>query len=464
VRARTSVGSLLLIALLALAVAGCKSTPARPPNAICIVVDDLGYADLGAQGSHDVVTPHIDALARDGVRFTAGYVTSPQCSPSRAGLLTGRYPNRYGFEYNFMGQWDKGLDPAERTLADLLGGASYATGMVGKWHLGKTEALRPGSRGFAETLWHPNGGVHLPDPATGTLPGMFRGSEPAEVRGYSTDAFTDEAIAFIGRHRSEPFFLYLAYEAPHWPMEAKPEHLARFAHVEDLHRRAFLAMMASLDENVGRLMQALRDAGLEEHTLVAFLSDNGGATGAPRPRPDAPFEHGVNTSRNAPFRGGKRDLLEGGIRIPFLLQWKGRLPAGLVYDEPVISLDVLPTVLAAASVARPGWHVDGVDLLPFLRGERSGPPHDALFWRFDFLPTGVATPRRWAVRAGDWKLVKNAREPLALYDLRDDPAESRNLADRDPERVAALRAQWQAWNAEMKPPAWPPGDAGAHAE
>jgi arylsulfatase A-like enzyme len=464
VRVEARGATLLWIAFAALGVGACGATPARPPNAIVIVADDLGYADLGAQGSPDVVTPNIDAIARDGVRFRAGYVTSPQCSPSRAGLLTGRYPNRYGFEYNFMGQWDKGLDPAERTLANLLGNAGYATGMVGKWHLGKTEAMRPGARGFAETLWHPNGGVHLPDAATGRLPGLFRGSEPAELRGYETDVFTDEAIAFIERHRDEPFFLYLAYAAPHWPMEAKPEQLARFAHVEDLHRRAFLAMMGSLDESVGRLMQALRAANLEQQTLVIFLSDNGGATGAPRSRPDAPFEHGANASSNAPFRGGKRDLLEGGIRVPFLLQWKGHIPAGLVFDPPVSSLDVLPTVLAAADVARPAWRLDGVDLLPFLRGERSDPPHEALFWRFDFLPTGTAAPRRWAIRAGDWKLVKNAREPLALYDLRRDPAESRNLADRDPERVAALRAQWQAWNAEMKPPAWPPQGAGAPAE
>jgi arylsulfatase A-like enzyme len=454
----TRSGSLLLV-LAALTIASCESGPMRPPNAICIVVDDLGYADLGVQGSRDVVTPNIDTIARDGVRMSAGYVTSPQCSPSRAGLLTGRYPNRYGFEYNFMGYWDKGLDPAERTIAEVLSDAGYATGMVGKWHLGKTESMRPGSRGFAETLWHPNGGVYQPDPVTGALRGFFRGTEAAALRGYSTDVLTDEAIAFIERHRSAPFFLYLAYVAPHWPMEAKPEDRARFAHEEDRQRRTFLAMMASLDDIIGRLMRALRDADLEEQTLVIFLSDNGGATGPPRRLPDAPFEHGVNTSSNAPFRGDKRDLLEGGIRIPFLVQWKGHLPAGLVYDEPVISLDVLPTVLAAAGVAPPRRQIDGVDLLPHLRGEQEGAPHDALFWRFDFLPSGSAEPRRWAIRAGDWKLVKNAREPLALYDLREDPAESRNRATDDPQRVAALRAQWQEWNAELKPPAWAPHTA-----
>jgi arylsulfatase A-like enzyme len=452
--------ALLLVALVgsfagALSLGGCADATRRRPNVVLILVDDLGYADLGVQGSPDVVSPKIDSLAEQGVRFTAGYVSSPQCSPSRAGLLTGRYPNRFGFEYNFAGYWDKGLDPKERTLADYLRAAGYATGMVGKWHLGRTGRLRPGNRGFAETFWHPNGGVLLPRSDSGTLPHMFRGKDRVEVREYSTDAFTNEAIAFIERHRNEPFFLYLAYVAPHWPMEAKPTDLARFAHVEDLHRRTFLAMMASLDENVGRLLASLRELGLEEDTLVFFLSDNGGATGAPRERPDAPFEFGRNASRNDPFRGDKKDLLEGGIRVPFLVQWKGHLPAGVTYDEPVISLDVLPTVLAAARVeplsARP---IDGVNLLPFLTGDRQGAPHEALYWRFDF-PPGEDGARRWAIRRGDWKLVKNDREPLALYNLEEDPAEQLNLAARYPGRVADLKWKWNHWNAGMRPPAWP---------
>jgi arylsulfatase A-like enzyme len=452
--------ALLLVALVgtfvgALSLGGCADAPRRRPNVVLILVDDLGYADLGVQGSPDVVSPNIDSLAEHGVRFTAGYVTSPQCSPSRAGLLTGRYPNRFGFEYNFAGYWDKGLDPKEHTLADYLRTAGYATGMVGKWHLGQAERFQPGRRGFSESLWHPSGGIYFPDPATGTLPGMRRGAEPADVSGYSTDAFTDAALAFVERHRDEPFFLYLSYVAPHWPMEPKPEILERFEHVEGRHRRAFLALLASLDENVGRLLDRLRTLGLEEDTLIFFLSDNGGAGDEPGAAPDAPLTLGRNASSNAPFRGDKRDLLEGGIRIPFLLQWKRRLPAGLRYDEPVISLDVLPTALAAAGVpVDPAWHLDGVDLIPFLTGERAGPPHEALYWRFNFLPL-PGEPRRWAIRAGRWKLVRNAREPLALYDLEADPGERNDLAAREPERVAALRARWKRWNAEMRPPAWP---------
>lgn len=439
--------------------AACGETPVRPAHVVVILADDLGWADLGVHGSPDVVTPHIDSIARNGVRFHAGYVTSPQCSPSRAGLMTGRYQNRFGFEYNFPGRWDKGLEPSQQTIGDHFRAAGYATALVGKWHLGKVGPMQPGERGFGETLWHPNGGVYFPEEATGSLRGMFRGSEPAAVRGYSTDAFTDEAIGFVERHRGEPFLLIVSYVTPHTPMDAKPEHLEQFAHVPDLHRRAFLAMMASLDENVGRLLGALRSAGVEEDTLVFFLSDNGGATGAPRPSPDAPFEPGKNASRNLPFRGDKTDLLEGGIRVPFLAQWRGHLPAGVVYEEPVISLDILPTALAAAGVATPSG-LDGVDLLPFLRGERDGPPHDALYWRFDFPPAG-AEPRRWAVRAGEWKLIRNSAESLALYDLIDDPSEQRNVAPQHPERVATLRARWERWNAELRPPAWPAGSAAA---
>lgn len=446
----------LLIALAAAALlTACEAASARPPNVVVILADDLGWADLGVQGSTDVATPHIDSIASNGVRFTAGYVTSPQCSPSRAGLMTGRYQNRFGFEYNYMGHWDKGLDPSQRTIADYFRAAGYATGLIGKWHLGKIGAMRPGERGFEETLWHPNGGVYFPVEAHGTLPGMLRGSEPAAVRGYSTDAFTDEAIQFVERHRDEPFLLVVSYVAPHTPMDAKPELLERFEDVADRHRRAFLAMMASLDENVGRLLDSIRAAGIEEETLVFFLSDNGGATGAPRAGPDAAFEPGTNASLNLPFRGDKADLLEGGIRVPFLAQWKGHLPAGIVYGEPVISLDILPTALRAAGVTTPEG-LDGVDLLPFLRGARSEPPHDALYWRFDFPPSG-AEPRRWAVREGNWKLIRNSAEPLALYDLSADPSEDHNLASRHPDRVAALRARWKRWNAELRPPAWPAG-------
>ena len=387
------------------------------PNIIVILADDLGYADLGCQGSRDVETPQIDSIATNGVRCTAGYVSAPQCCPSRAGLITGRYQNRFGFEVNFPQelyvQGRVGLPLSEITIAERLKAAGYATGIVGKWHLGDTEPLRPCQRGFTEAFWHPNGGVLFPDAKTGFIHNLWRNNERVQEPGYSTDAFGREATQFIERHQREPFFLYLSFITPHWPMEAKPEHLAQFAHVPDLHRRTFLAMMASLDENVGRVLTKLRETKLEENTLVFFLSDNGGQTGPAREKPDAPFQYGVNVSLNAPCRGEKGDLLEGGIRIPFLMQWKGRIPAGTVYDQPVISLDIMSTAIGVAGVKpQPDWKLDGVNLLPFVTSEKQGVPHDALYWRFRF-PSDQPDYHRWAIRQGDWKLVRNAREPLA---------------------------------------------------
>lgn len=424
-------------------------------NIIVILADDLGYADLSCQGSTDVKSPQIDSIAANGVRFTAGYVTAPQCCPSRAGLMTGRYQNRFGFEANWSpGDKDIGLPVNEVTMADRMKAAGYVTGMVGKWHLGDAESMRPYNRGFTETFWHPNGGVLFPNKTTGYLSSIHRGAEEVQVAEYSTDAFGREAVEFIGRHQHEPFFLYLAFVAPHWPMQAKPEHLAQFAHVPDLHRRTFLAMMASLDENVGRVLAKLRETGLETNTLVFFLSDNGGPTGPSRAKTDAPFQYGINTSLNTPCRGQKGDLLEGGIRVPFLAQWKGTLPAGKIYDQPVISLDLLPTALAAANVkTKRDWKLDGTNLLPYLEGKRRGAPHDTLFWRFRFPPQQPAL-FRWAIRQGDWKLVKNGREPLALYNLANEIGEQHNLADGQPQRVRKLEAAWQKWDAELKEPLW----------
>lgn len=428
------------------------------PNIIVILADDLGYADLGCQGSLEVKTPQIDSIAASGVRFTAGYVSAPQCCPSRAGLLPGRYQNRFGFEANWPASLSGkvGLPPSERTIADHLKAAGYVTGMIGKWHLGESEPMRPYNRGFDETFWHPNGGVLFPDKKTGFLSNVFRGYDPVQVAEYSTDAFGREAVEFIERHQREPFFLYLAFVPPHWPMEAKPEHMKQYAHIPDMHRRTMLAMMASLDENVGRVLAKVRESGLDENTLIFFLSDNGGPTGSPRTNFNAPFEYGQNTSRNDPCRGVKGDLLEGGIRVPFLVQWKGHIPANQTLDHPIVSLDILPTALAAAGV-NPTQSVqatlDGTNLLPYLTGENQGPPHETLFWRFRF-PPAYPVLHRWAIRQGDWKLVKNGREPLSLYQLVNDIGEANNLAAAHPDRVRAMHAAWKQWDASNKEPIW----------
>lgn len=444
-----------------------ENSPAVRPNIVVILADDLGYADLGCQGSAEVRSPQIDSIAASGARFTAGYVTAPQCCPSRAGLITGRHQNRFGFEANWpasAGSW-AGLPVGERTIADHLKAAGYATGMIGKWHLGDTEPMRPYNRGFDETFWHPNGGVLFPDKKSGFLNNLRRGPDPVHVPEYSTDAFGREAVAFIDRHRREPFFLYLCFVPPHWPMEAKPEHMAEFAHVPDMHRRTMLAMMTSLDENVGRVLAKLREAKIEEKTLVFFLSDNGGPTGHARPQPDADFEYGQNTSRNDPCRGVKGDLLEGGIRVPFLVQWKGRIAAGAVFEQPVTSLDILPTALAAAGVGlRPEWNLEGADLLPYLTGGSKDAPHQTLFWRFRF-PSAQPAQHRWAIRQGAFKLVKNNREPLALYDLSADIGETKNLAAEQPDRVRAMEAEWRKWDAANQEPLWkdrPPAVSKTH--
>ncbi len=451
-----AVAAFFVSLLLNTAVLSAAEVP-RPakPNIIVILADDLGYADLGCQGSKEVKTPHIDSIAAQGVRFTAGYVTAPQCCPSRAGLLPGRYQNRFGFETNDR---KAELPRSELTIGDYMKAAGYVTGMIGKWHLGHSEPMRPYNRGFDETFWHPHGGTLFPDKKTGFLRNLYRGPDPVQVAEYSTDAFGREAVEFIDRHQREPFFLYLAFVPPHWPMEAKPEHLAQYAHVRDLHRRTMLAMMASLDENVGRVLAKVRETGLEKNTLIFFLSDNGGPTGKPRATPDAPFQYGQNTSRNDPCRGVKGDLLEGGIRVPFLVQWKGHIPAGRTLDHPVISMDILPTALAVSGI-KPGQYarkrasLDGVNLLPYLKGESQDPPHETLFWRFRFPPAQPAL-HRWAIRQGDWKLVKNGREPLSLYNLANDIGETKNLGTKHPERVEALRAAWEKWDASNKEPLW----------
>jgi arylsulfatase A-like enzyme len=428
----------------------------RKPNIVIILADDLGYADLGCQGSSEVLTPQIDLIAANGVRFTSGYVSAPQCCPSRAGLITGRYQNRFGFERNFGGTAPdtSGLPLSERTIGEYLKDAGYVTGIVGKWHLGDSEPMRPYNRGFEEAFWHPNGGVLFPNKESGFIKNLWRGSERVQVPEYSTDAFGREAIEFIERNKNGPFFLYLSFIPPHWPMEAKPEHMTKFAHVRDMHRRTMLAMMASLDENVGRVMTKLHETKLEENTLIFFLSDNGGPTGSLRKNPDAPFQYGQNTSKNDPCRGVKGDLLEGGIRVPFMVQWKDHIPASRTYDKPVISLDILPTALAAAGVeVLSDYRLDGVNLLPFLTEERQDTPHATLFWRFRF-PPDQPDKYRWAIRQGDWKLVKNALEPLALYHLGNDIGESTNLAGKYPDRVRSMQKTWEKWNAEMKEPLW----------
>jgi arylsulfatase A-like enzyme len=425
-----------------LAAAPCLAAAAddqpKRPNILVIVGDDMGYADIGVHGCKDIPTLHIDSLAKNGIRCTSGYVSGPYCSPTRAGLLTGRYQQRFGHEFN-PGRdptGDVGLPLSEKTLADRLKAAGYATGIVGKWHLGLERKFHPLSRGFDEYYGFLGGARSYFPLAGGGNAGatMLRGFGPVEEKDpYTTDAFGREAAAFIERHAKEPWFLYLCFNAVHGPMHATEKYLARFPGVEDPKRRTYCAMMSAMDDAIGQVLQTLDRHALAERTLIFFVSDNGG------PQP-------VNASSNAPLRGNKATTWEGGIRVPYLVQWKGRLPAGRTYDQPVIQLDIAPTALAAAGAASDDAKFDGVNLLPYLEGKNQSPPHEALYWRFG---------PQMAIRAGNYKLVKaTGIEQPALYDLAADIGETKDLSAEMPDIVKDLTARYDAWNKTLVEPRW----------
>ncbi len=422
----------VLVLLLAAGAAEAGGQSAKP-NIIVIVSDDHGYAEMTCQGGN-IPTPNMDAIAKNGVRFTNGYVSCPVCSPTRAGLITGRYQQRFGHEFNpgpdaTAGE-NVGLPLTEVTLADRLKAAGYATGMVGKWHLGYAAPFHPMKRGFDEFFGF-LGGAHpyLPR-AAGRL---LRGTQPVEEKEYLTEAFAREAAAYVKRQKDKAFFLYLTFNAVHNPLQAPEKLLKRFESIADEKRRTFAAMLTALDDAVGAVLGAVREAGLEERTLVFFVADNGGPTRQ-------------TSSRNDPLRAQKGQVYEGGTRVPFMAQWKGTLPAGKVYDRPVIALDIHPTALAAAGApAGPEAKLDGVDLLPYLKGHGAEPPHDRLFWRFG---------DQWAIRMGDWKLVHPQGGTPELYNLAEDAGEKNSLIASKPEKAKELQAAYDAWNAQLAKPLW----------
>ncbi|TSA32031.1 MAG: sulfatase [Verrucomicrobiaceae bacterium] len=411
--------------------------PVGKPNILILLADDLGWADVGFNGSKEIPTPNLNSLAANGIRFTAGYVTAPQCSPTRAGLLTGRYQQRFGHENNnyLLACFQTG----QKIFAEHLKASGYVTGMVGKWHLGSTPSDHPQKHGFDEFFGFQGGGHGY----LGTRPQdagnpLMRGTTTIspDDAGYLTTTFGSEAASFIERHTDQPWFLYTAFNAPHLPQTMPPGCEDKVKHIANPKRALCAAMIMSLDDAVGEILKALRATGQEDRTLIVFLSDNGG-TGTPE-------KIIKNCSFNVPYRGVKGDVYEGGIREPFVIQWKGRLPAGKTFDTPVSSLDLLPTALAAAGAKPlPETELDGVNLLPQLLGESKKPPHDALFWRWQSAK---------AVRQGDWKwMVNNSRAPVELFNLADDPSEKNNLADREPARVKALSALFEEWNAKNPP-------------
>jgi arylsulfatase A-like enzyme len=434
-------------------------THARQPNVVVIIADDLGYSDLGFQGGRDIPTPRLDALAASGVRCTSGYVTGPYCSPTRAALFTGKYQQRFGHEFNPGGNAEEsGLPVSQVTIADRLKKAGYATGLVGKWHLGSKPKYHPQQRGFDEFFGFLGGAHTYFAEQTETI---LKGTEVIHEKEYLTDAIARESVAFIERHKAAPFFLAVTFNAVHTPMDATDARLAKFTQIADPERRKYAAMLVAMDEAVGRVIDALKAADLEKETLIVFFSDNGGPT-----MPGTT----INASINAPLRGSKRTTLEGGVRVPFVLSWKGTLPEGKTYDKPVIQIDVAPTALAAAGVSLPtDGSLEGVDLLPYLTGKKEDAPHESLFWRLG---------GQKAVRKGDWKLVRYDAavdtpgevsrgaspnlSPVRLYDLSTDIGEKNDLAADHPEKVKELTAAWDSWNASNIAPAWGPA-AGAGA-
>ena len=423
------------------------------PNFVVIVADDLGFADVGYHGSEEIPTPNIDSIAAQGVHFLHGYSNGAICTPTRAALLTGRYQNRLGCDttiapYKRAAGSTIGLPTDAPTIAERLKPLGYATGMFGKWHLGgeleENRTLMPPSRGFDEFYGILEGAALYFD-ANNRERKYRREYLPMDgEQDYYTDAIGREAVSFIKRHKDQPFLCYVPFTAPHAPRQAKQEHLDKFSHIEPLKRRELVAMVYSLDENVGRILDALKQEGLEEDTLVVFFSDNGGK----------PNDNG---SINTPLRGEKTQLFEGGIRVPFCLRWPGIIPAEQIYASPILSMDLFPTLYqAAGGTIQADWQIDGVNLMPYLLGKKTSAPHEALYWR-EFT--------NFAIQHQGWKLIRQHNRSYLFY-LTEDPNETQNLFQQHPEKAEALKCMWQQWDTDNVPPnyGWPLKQTGIHVE
>ena len=410
------------------------------PNVIIFFADDAGYADFGFQGSEIHVTPNIDFLAKHGVVFSQAYASSSVCSPSRAGLLTGRYQNRFGMEFNLphvgsnhLASDMPGLPLSEVTIADLVKSKGYATAMIGKWHLGATDEFLPDSRGFDEYFGVMGGSSGY---RTGTAKNVI--SNYLEVKSkslpYLTDAFGDQAVDFIRNNKEQPFFLYFAFTAPHGPMHAKSEYLEKFLDkTEDPRRAANAALTRSMDDNIGKVLKVLKDFDLYDNTFVIFANDNGG-------------EPSKNGASNSPLNGVKGTVLEGGIKIPLIFHWSNRITGNQLYNYPVTTLDVLPTVMNAIG-ADINVEIDGVDLLPYIGGENHHSPHETLYWRVNW---GAA------IRDGDWKLIRTPKNENRLFNLANDPEEIENLIEMFPDKAASSKQKLLVWEGSLPEPKWEP--------
>lgn len=415
-----------------------KRDPDDRPNFVFIVADDLGYGDLGFTGSKQIKTPNIDQLATTGIQFTEGYVSSAVCSPSRAGFLTGINQVAFGHDNN-LAENQPGFDPEflglpidHKTIADYLKPLGYVNGLVGKWHLGYEDHFHPLKRGF-DDFWGYRGGGHdyfisNPNEKGYKVPIESNYKTPQPIT-YITDDKGDECVDFLARHKNEPFFLFASFNAPHTPMQATEADLEIYKHITEQRRRTYAAMVHRLDVNVGKIIDALDAQGLRENTLVVFISDNGG-----------PIDNG---SINAPYNGKKGILLEGGIHVPFVLNWPKTLPAGKTYGQPVSALDVAPTFVALAGGSTSAANFTGKNLMPFLLGDNKTKPHAALFWRFTISA---------AIRQGDWKLVRLPDRLPALYHLPTDVSEQHNVALENLDLTQELLKKLGDWDVGLPHP------------
>ena len=431
---------------------------AAQPNIVVILADDMGWGDVGYHGFKDIRTPSIDRLASSGAWFEQGYVTASVCGPSRAGLISGVYQQRFGF----YGNGEKFIVPLDQpTLAERLKARGYATGMVGKWHVGHKRKELPNARGFDFYYGSPTGShdyfkssTNPKHPKRGMLP-IYRNGKiepPIQERGgYLTDIYTEEAVGFIERNHDKPFFLYLSHNAVHYPWHADPEDIERLKDLEVHHedRRFFAAMVLALDDSVGSVVRCLEKHDLVENTLVVFLTDNGTPRGHGIEKPQPNRKRGTTTmSSPGPFNGFKGDVYEGGVRVPFVMSWPGTIPAGTCYPHPVSSLDIAGTAMGISSgpELEQGLKLDGVNLVPFLQGKQKGRPHDVLYWR---------RGDDYGIRKGDWKLLWNdskdgtGTERIELFNLREDRGEWHDLATKQPERAQMLKDLFDAWDSRQ---------------
>lgn len=418
------------------------------PNIVLLLADDAGARDFGFMGSREIRTPNIDRIARHGVTFTQAYAPHQVCGPSRAAILTGKYPQRFGYEYNTVanlvspngkyGFEDQGLPLSQVTLADRLRDLGYRTALFGKWHLGVADRYHPLQRGFDEFYGFRGGArsffaYSASNPLDADENRMERGlREFEEFDGYLTDVLAQEGVSFMQRNKDQPFFVMLSFNAVHTPMEALPEDLAQYPDLSGLRQKQ-AAMLHSLDRAAGKVLDALDQLGLAENTIVVFTNDNGGATS-------------VNAAVNFPFAGEKATHLEGGLRVPFAMRWPDKLALNSVYEEPVSLIDLLPSFVSAAGgdpfATGP---LDGVSLWPYLSGAEAGYPHEALYWKRDVRAT---------MRQGDWKLLRMPDRPAELYNLATDPGEQTDLAAQEPERLRAMFKRLADWEYALERPLW----------